>query len=117
MASTYNEKKSSVQDIKLEDIQDTSITRVIATQKGSRLAEALLQEKPRLRSWRMFKLFSILFVTYLCSAQNGFDSNTFGGVSTMPDFKAQFGTNIASTTGFLAAIYVIGTFRSKALRY
>ncbi|KAH7921078.1 general substrate transporter [Leucogyrophana mollusca] len=72
------------------------------------MAELLLLEPPRFRSRNTFRLFACLFVTYLCSAQNGFDSNTFGGVSAMPNFKAQFGTNIASTNGFLAAIYVIG---------
>ncbi|KIJ69681.1 hypothetical protein HYDPIDRAFT_171710 [Hydnomerulius pinastri MD-312] len=72
------------------------------------MAEALLLEPPRFLSRTTFKLFACLFVTYLCSAQNGFDSNTFGGVSAMPNFKAQFGTNIAATNGFLAALYVIG---------
>lgn len=87
---------------------DTKTTRIVETQKNSPIAEVLLTERPKFRSWSIFRLFGCLFVTYLCSAQNGFDSNTFGGVSAMPNFKAQFGTSIASTTGFLAAIYVIG---------
>ncbi|KZS95414.1 general substrate transporter [Sistotremastrum niveocremeum HHB9708] len=82
--------------------------KVLNTAKDSRLAQALLEERPNLLSKNSIKLFCVLFVSYLCSAQNGFDSNTFGGVSALPDFKAQFGTNIASTTGFLAAIYIIG---------
>ena len=56
----------------------------------------------------MLHLYLILIPAYLCSTTNGFDSNTFGGVSDMPNFKAQFGTNIASNTGFLAALYVVG---------
>ncbi|EGO28066.1 hypothetical protein SERLADRAFT_447278 [Serpula lacrymans var. lacrymans S7.9] len=60
------------------------------------MAEVLLLEPPRFCSFNTFRLFCCLFVTYLCSAQNGFDSNTFGGVSAMPDFKAQFGNVIGS---------------------
>lgn len=86
------------------------VIKVLATQKDSPMAEALLIERPKFVSPSIFRLFGCLFVAYLCSAQNGFDANTFGGVSDMPNFKAQFGTNIASTTGFLAAIYVIGKF-------
>ena len=90
-------------------------TRVITTQKDSAMAEALLLEPPRFWSRTTFTLFACLFVTYLCSAQNGFDSNTFGGVSAMPNFKAQFGTNIAATNGFLAALYVIGESQFSCL--
>lgn len=86
------------------------VIKVLATQKDSPMAEALLIERPKFVSPSIFRLFGCLFVAYLCSAQNGFDANTFGGVSDMPNFKAQFSTNIASTTGFLAAIYVIGKF-------
>lgn len=87
-------------------------TRTIETQKDSAMAETLLLEPPRFWSRTTLKLFACLFVTCLCSAQNGFDSNTFGGVSAMPNFKAQFGTNIAATNGFLAALYVIGESHS-----
>lgn len=38
------------------------------------------------------------------SAAKGFDGNTFGGVSSVLDFQARFGTNVASDYGFLAAI-------------
>ena len=86
------------------------IAQVISTQAGSAMAAALLIERPKFVSRRTARLFACLFVAYLCSAQNGFDANTFGGVSDMPNFKAQFGTDIASTTGFLAAIYVIGAY-------
>ena len=86
----------------------TTTTQAIGTQKHSAMAQALLLDPPRFWSRTTLKLFACLFVTYLCSAQNGFDSNTFGGVSAMPNFKAQFGTNIAATNGFLAALYVIG---------
>ena len=95
----------------------TSSTRIVATQKDSPISEVLLLERPKFLSWSIFRLFACLFVTYLCNAQNGFDSNTFGGVSDMPNFKQQFGTNIASTTGFLAAIYVIGKSFCTYLHY
>lgn len=91
-----------------ENSSDKDVTHVVSTQKDSRLAEVLLKEKPNLRSLTTFKLFAVLFVSYLCNAQNGFDSSTFGGISDLPNFQAQFGTNIASNVGFLAAIYIIG---------
>ena len=92
----------------LSEDERGDIAQVISTQAGSAMAAALLIERPKFVSRRTARLFACLFVAYLCSAQNGFDANTFGGVSDMPNFKAQFGTDIASTTGFLAAIYVIG---------
>ncbi|TFK51357.1 hypothetical protein OE88DRAFT_1629880 [Heliocybe sulcata] len=76
--------------------------------KGSRLASALLEERPSPYSFRMLRLWACLFVAYMCSAQNGFDANTFGGVSAMPNFKKQFGVDQGTTQGFLAAIYVLG---------
>ncbi|EPQ53071.1 hypothetical protein GLOTRDRAFT_117176 [Gloeophyllum trabeum ATCC 11539] len=76
--------------------------------KSSRLAAALLAERPSVYSFQMLKLWAVLFVAYQCSAQNGFDANTFGGVSAMPNFKKQFGVDQGTTQGFLAAIYVMG---------
>ncbi|KZT30214.1 general substrate transporter [Neolentinus lepideus HHB14362 ss-1] len=76
--------------------------------KDSQLASALLEERPSPYSFRMLKLWACLFVAYMCSAQNGFDANTFGGVSAMPNFKKQFGVDQGTTQGFLAAIYVMG---------
>jgi hypothetical protein len=44
----------------------------------SRMQAALLRENPRIFRKSFMKLYGCLFVGYLCSATNGFDSNTFG---------------------------------------
>lgn len=106
--SVHHEEEAAAVKNDHHDHHEMRTTKVIEMQKDSAMAEALLLEPPKFLSRTTFKLFACLFVTYLCSAQNGFDSNTFGGVSAMPNFKAQFGTNIAATNGFLAALYVIG---------
>jgi hypothetical protein len=37
-----------------------------------------------------------------------FTGNTFGGVSALPNFEQRFGTNVAASQGFLAALYILG---------
>jgi hypothetical protein len=75
--SPLDEKKSSIEEIDYSlPAQPKGATHVVAKPKDSRLAEAALQEQLNFRSWRMLKLWAILFVSYMCSAQNGFDSNT-----------------------------------------
>lgn len=44
----------------------------------SRMQAALLRENPRIFRSSFLKLYGCIFVGYLCSATNGFDSNTFG---------------------------------------
>lgn len=44
----------------------------------SRMQAALLRENPRVFRKSFLKLYGCLFIGYLCSATNGFDSNTFG---------------------------------------
>lgn len=44
----------------------------------SRMQAALLRENPRVFRKSFLKLYGCIFVGYLCSATNGFDSNTFG---------------------------------------
>lgn len=56
----------------------------------------------------MIRLYLIVFVAYLCSATNGFDSNTFGGASAMTSFQTYFSVHGGSKQGLLAASYVIG---------
>ncbi|EXJ53421.1 uncharacterized protein A1O5_13355 [Cladophialophora psammophila CBS 110553] len=74
---------------------------------ASRMEEALLQEKPRPLRKSFLKLYACIFVAYLCSATNGFDANTFGGLSAMPPFIDFFGIN-SNNQGLIAALYVIG---------
>lgn len=47
----------------------------------SRMQAALLRENPRIFRASFLKLYGCIFVGYLCSATNGFDSNTFGMLS------------------------------------
>lgn len=74
----------------------------------SELAAVLAKEKPDPWSQSMIRLYLIVFVAYLCSATNGFDSNTFGGASAMTSFQTYFSVHGGSKQGLLAASYVIG---------
>ncbi|EMD00084.1 hypothetical protein BAUCODRAFT_145396 [Baudoinia panamericana UAMH 10762] len=76
--------------------------------QDSRFAAAIAQDKPSPWSKGLLMLYPILFVAFMNSAANGFDGNTFGGVSALPDFERRFGTNVASSQGFLAALYILG---------
>jgi hypothetical protein len=76
--------------------------------QDSRFAAALAHEKPSALSKSLLLLYPILFVAFMNSAANGFDGNTFGGVSALPDFEDRFGTNVAASQGFLAALYILG---------
>ncbi|KAK4065880.1 uncharacterized protein Triagg1_8432 [Trichoderma aggressivum f. europaeum] len=73
----------------------------------SRMQAALLRENPRVFRKSFLKLYGCIFVGYLCSATNGFDSNTFGGLSAIPQFTKYFGITIHNQ-GLVAALYVIG---------
>lgn len=44
----------------------------------SRMQAALVRENPRVLRKSFLKLYGCIFVGYLCSATNGFDSTTFG---------------------------------------
>ncbi|CCM03381.1 uncharacterized protein FIBRA_05511 [Fibroporia radiculosa] len=74
----------------------------------SELATVLAKEKPDPWSPSMIRLYLVVFVAYLCSATNGFDSNTFGGASAMSSFQVYFSVDGGSKQGLLAASYVIG---------
>ncbi|PCH41336.1 general substrate transporter [Wolfiporia cocos MD-104 SS10] len=74
----------------------------------SELAAVLAKERPEPWSRSMIRLYLVVFVAYLCSATNGFDSNTFGGASAMSSFQTFFSVHGGSKQGLLAASYVIG---------
>ncbi|KDQ50703.1 hypothetical protein JAAARDRAFT_141556 [Jaapia argillacea MUCL 33604] len=75
--------------------------------ESARLEKALLEENPNPFRKSFLKLYGILFVAYLCSATNGFDANTFGGLSAMTTFTSYFGIT-PNNQGLVAALYVIG---------
>ena len=56
----------------------------------------------------MIHLYLILIPAYLCSTTNGFDSNTFGGLSALPAFVKYFDLEKGNTQGLLAMLYIIG---------
>ncbi|KAL7807437.1 general substrate transporter [Trichoderma gracile] len=73
----------------------------------SRMQAALLRESPHVFRNSFLRLYGCIFVGYLCSATNGFDSNTFGGLSAIPQFTKYFGIT-TQNQGLVAALYVIG---------
>ncbi|KIH88827.1 hypothetical protein SPBR_06851 [Sporothrix brasiliensis 5110] len=73
----------------------------------SRMQAALLRENPRPFRKSFLKLYGCIFVGYLCCATNGFDSNTFGGLSAIPQFTKYFGIT-TKNQGLVAALFVIG---------
>ena len=89
------------------DLEGHGHTAVVQTQ-DSRFAAVNARNKPNPLSKGLLLLYPILFVAFMNSAANGFDGNTFGGVSSIPNFQRRFGTNVAASNGFLAAIYILG---------
>lgn len=81
---------------------------VVTTTRDSRFGEYIATHRTNPLSKSLLQLYPILFVAFMNSAANGFDGNTFGGVSALPDFESRFGTNVAASQGFLAAIYILG---------
>ncbi|KAI0731055.1 general substrate transporter [Earliella scabrosa] len=69
--------------------------------------EATLEEdvNPLRRSF--LRLYGCLFVAYLCAATNGYDANTFGGLSAINTFTSYFGIT-ADNQGIVVALYVVG---------
>lgn len=118
LSSPSNEKKagdvSYIERISTskEDINAGKVT--IKTQ-DSRFGTYLATHKTNPFSKSLLALYPILVVACMNSAANGFDGNTFGGASSMPDFEARFGTNVASSQGFLAALYILGEWHQPDL--
>ncbi|TFK50630.1 general substrate transporter [Heliocybe sulcata] len=67
----------------------------------------LLDENAHPLRKSFLKLYAILFIAYLCSATNGLDANTYGGLFALDTFTTYFGIT-TSNQGLIAALYVIG---------
>ncbi|KKA23678.1 hypothetical protein T310_2269 [Rasamsonia emersonii CBS 393.64] len=80
---------------------------LVSSQRESRMQAALLEDNPRPLRKSFLKLYLCIFVGYLCSATNGFDSNTFGGLTAISSFTDYFGID-TNNQGLVAALYVIG---------
>ncbi|KAI1491486.1 lactose permease [Biscogniauxia mediterranea] len=73
------------------------------------LAAAVAEQKPKLLSPNMIRLYMIMGIGYLVSTMNGFDSSLMGSINAMIPYQETFGLNGAgSTTGIIFIIYNIG---------
>ncbi|EXJ54382.1 hypothetical protein A1O7_09721 [Cladophialophora yegresii CBS 114405] len=94
----------------IEEIQAFGKTAKVVQTQDSRFAAVIARHKDAASPWSksLLRLYPILFVAFMNSAANGFDGNTFGGVSSVTEFQKRFGTNVAANNGFLAALYILG---------
>ncbi|KAI1077284.1 lactose permease [Whalleya microplaca] len=77
------------------------------------LAAAVAEQKPKLLSRNMIKLYMIMSIGYLVSTLNGFDSSLMGSVNAMIPYQETFGLSGAgSTTGIIFIIYNLGQIAS-----
>lgn len=77
------------------------------------LAAAVAEQKPKLLSPNMIKLYAIMGIGYLVSTLNGFDSSLMGSINAMKPYQETFGLNGAgSTTGIIFIIYNLGQIAS-----
>jgi hypothetical protein len=87
-------------------------TREINTASAA-LAAAVAEQKPKLLSPSMLRLYMIMGIGYLVSTMNGFDSSLMGAINAMKPYQETFGLNGAgSTTGIIFIIYQIGQIAS-----
>lgn len=76
-------------DIVHDIVHDEDLDKVTTAScmKESRMQAALLRENPRVFRNSFLKLYGCIFVGYLCSATNGFDSNTFGTLNRFSEHE------------------------------
>ncbi len=73
------------------------------------LEAAVVQQKPRLLSPNMLRLYIIMGIGYLVSTMNGFDSSLMGAINAMKPYQETFGLDGAgSATGIVFIIYQLG---------
>ncbi|KAI1303814.1 lactose permease [Xylaria venustula] len=83
-------------------------TREINTASAA-LEAAVAQQKPKLLSPNMLRLYVIMGIGYLVSTMNGFDSSLMGAINAMETYQETFGLDGAgSTTGIVFIIYQLG---------
>lgn len=77
------------------------------------LAAAVAEQKPKLLSPNMIKLYMIMGIGYLVSTMNGFDSSLMGAINAMKPYQESFGLSGAgSSTGIIFIIYNLGQIAS-----
>ncbi|KAI0016795.1 lactose permease [Xylariomycetidae sp. FL0641] len=73
------------------------------------LAAAVAEQKPKLLSPNMVRLYCIMGIGYLVSTMNGFDSSLMGSINAMEPYQKTFGLHgTGSTTGIIFIVYNIG---------
>ncbi|RYC63770.1 hypothetical protein CHU98_g2411 [Xylaria longipes] len=103
----YLKQMDSVTDEKFHEE-----TREINTASAA-LETAVAQQKPKLLSPSMLRLYVIMGIGYLVSTMNGFDSSLMGAINAMKPYQETFGLDGAgSTTGIIFIIYQIGQIAS-----
>ncbi|KAJ2976852.1 hypothetical protein NQ176_g4699 [Zarea fungicola] len=96
------------QEVECRDIEDSSDHRHV----GAAVELAHKSEEQGLSAWtpRMFRLYLVLCVAYLCGCLNGYDGSLMGGLNGMQSYQHYFGMKIAgSSTGLVFAMYNIGS--------
>ncbi|KAK8045609.1 general substrate transporter [Apiospora rasikravindrae] len=77
------------------------------------LTAALAEQKPKLLSPNMIRLYLIMSIGYLVSTMNGFDSSLMGAINAMKPYQQTFGLNgKGSSTGIIFIIYQVGQIAS-----
>ncbi|KFH46093.1 Lactose permease-like protein [Hapsidospora chrysogenum ATCC 11550] len=86
---------------------ETQLKEVAATSVA--LEAAIAEDKPRMFSKGMIKLWMIMGIGYLVSTMNGFDSSLMGAINAMKPYQESFGLDGAgSTTGIVFITYNLG---------
>ncbi|KAI0793791.1 general substrate transporter [Fomes fomentarius] len=70
--------------------------------------QGVLQENVNPFRKSFLRLYGCLFVAYLCAATNGYDGNTFGGLSAIHTFTSYFGIT-TDNLGIVVALYLVGS--------
>ncbi|KAH8697391.1 putative MFS monosaccharide transporter [Talaromyces proteolyticus] len=80
---------------------DKSLVRIVKENENA---------QPALWTPRMFRLYAILSLGYLCIVLQGYDGSLMGAINAMPQYQHYFGLKSASpSTGLVFAIFNIGS--------
>ncbi|TFL00244.1 general substrate transporter [Pterulicium gracile] len=97
--------------IEKEEHHATTTTQV--NEASVALAAAIAQQKPKLWTPNMIRLYAIMSIGYLVSTMNGFDSSLMGAINAMEEYHESFGlAGQASTKGMIFIIYNLGQIAS-----